>query len=428
MPDAQTHLVTLPNGVRVLTLRLPHRATVHVSVFVRSGSQHEARRANGIGHVIEHMAFKGTHTRSCQRINLDAERLGAEVNAHTDKDHTAFHIEGLAADAEAFVHMLGDIVLHSTFPEAELVREKQVILQELAEDEDDALAVAFRLFDQASWGAQPCAQPVIGRRRNIERFTRGELLAHVRRHYTGGNVVVAVAGDVDPRRICNAAAAALGAMPPGADAAPAKAGWLGGIRTRRVAGAGQTHMVLGFPLPSRREPHQAHVVAAALFGEGMSSPLLDHVRERLGLAYYVACAADVAEFGGQFVVEGSTAPAQAEAFLAEVRRLLAAQVRRTDSVALERARRQLVMRSLRDEERPARRLEAAVLDLYTQGQVRDPAAWRADVQAVSAAQVRAVFRQLADATPALAITGRVSAALKQHAQQLFGIAANLAAP
>mgnify|MGYP003704311903 CR=1 FL=1 len=91
-------LSTLPNGLRVVALPMPWRQTVSLSVYLRTGSLHEPARLAGISHVVEHMAFKGTATRDCQRINLDAERLGAELNAHTDKDHTAFHIDGLAAD------------------------------------------------------------------------------------------------------------------------------------------------------------------------------------------------------------------------------------------------------------------------------------------------------------------------------------------
>ena len=118
-PD--TTLATLPNGVRVVALRLPHLQSASVSVFVRSGSAHESRPLNGVSHVIEHMMFKGTATRDCRRINLDAERLGAEVNAHTDKDHTAFHMRGLGRHAALFVRMLGDIVRNASFPEDEVV-------------------------------------------------------------------------------------------------------------------------------------------------------------------------------------------------------------------------------------------------------------------------------------------------------------------
>ena len=172
---ADTLVATLGSGVRVAVVPLRHVATAAVSVFVRSGSQHESARMNGISHFIEHMAFKGTRSRDCQQINLDAERLGAEVNAHTDQGHTAFHMRGLARDAGAFVAMLGDIVLHGTFPEHEIERERQVILHEYTEDEDDPMSTAFKLFDVACYGDHPLARPVIGNRANVRRFTRAEL-------------------------------------------------------------------------------------------------------------------------------------------------------------------------------------------------------------------------------------------------------------
>ncbi|HRH89043.1 MAG TPA: pitrilysin family protein, partial [Rubrivivax sp.] len=247
--DPEPLLHTLANGVRVLVYRLPGRPTADVSVFVHTGSQHEAARDNGISHVVEHMAFKGTATRDCQRINLDAEALGAQVNAHTDKDHSAFHMAGLAADVPDFIRMLGDIVLQPTFPADELERERQVILHEYVEDEDDALSVGFRLFDKLSWGAHPLAQPVIGQRRCIERFSRDELLAYVQRQYSAANTVVAVAGDVDPDAIVRAAQMAFGTMPRGSDNRVAPPQWLGGLRTRALAGNPQTHVVLGFALP-----------------------------------------------------------------------------------------------------------------------------------------------------------------------------------
>ena len=157
-------LVQLPNGVAVLTAPLPHARSCAVAVFVRWGSAHESRALSGIGHVLEHMAFKGTATRDARRINLDAERLGAEVNAHTDKDHTAYHMRGLAGHAPELLAQLADIVRHATLPADELERERQVLLHEFTEDEDDPLSTAFKLFDRASFGLHPAAQPVISTR------------------------------------------------------------------------------------------------------------------------------------------------------------------------------------------------------------------------------------------------------------------------
>jgi predicted Zn-dependent peptidase len=404
-PEPQLH--TLANGVRVAVYPLPGRPTVDVSVFVHTGSQHEAARDNGISHVVEHMAFKGTATRDCQRINLDAEQLGAQVNAHTDKDHSAFHMSGLPGDAPAFVRMLGDIVLQPTFPADELERERQVILHEYVEDEDDALSVGFRLFDKLCFGTHPLAQPVIGQRRCIERFTRDELLAYVQRQYSAANTVLAVAGDVDAEAIVRAAEQAFGAMPRGSENRVAPPQWLGGLRTRALAGSPQTHVVLGFPLPALSGPHQAGVVAAALLGEGMSSPLMDQLRERRGLVYYAACSADVLELAGQFVIEASTSPQQLPEFFAEVVRLLLEQAEGKDAVALERARRQIVVRELRALERPSRRLEAAVLDLFALGRVRSRAETMAALADVSATQVRDCFASMLGAGAAIAVAGKL---------------------
>lgn len=405
--EPDTTVAVLPNGVRVLAIRLPQLETASVSVFVRTGSQHESRRLNGISHLVEHMAFKGTAERDCQRINLDAERLGAEVNAHTDKDHTAYHMRGLARDAGRFVRMLGDIVQHGIFPEAELERERQVILQEYAEDADDPVSAAYKLFDRACYGEHAAARPVIGERRNIERFTRADLLDYVARQYTGANVVVGVAGPVDAAAIVRDAEAAFGAMRRGAVNEVAPPPYVGGIRSRRQAGGSQTHVVLGFPVPSLKHEDPASVVAAALFGEGMSSPLLDELRERRGLVYHASCSADLMDLFGQFVVEASTAPEHLDEFFAEVSRLLRLQARRIDPVDLERARNQILVRSLRARERPYRRLEDAALDLFVHGRVRPHAERMVRIGTVTAADVRGAFERMFAAGASVAMSGRI---------------------
>ena len=405
--DADTAVATLPNRVRVVTIRIPHSAGASVSVFVGTGSRNESARLNGVSHVVEHMAFKGTLARDAHRLNLDAERLGAYVNAHTDKDHTAYHMSGLAQHAGTFVRMLGDIVRHSTFPEDELERERQVILQEFIEDEDDAVYTAFKLFDQACFGAHPLAQPVIGTRRNIERFTRDELLAYVQRQYTGANVVVGVAGDIAPAAIVDEVRKAFGSMPRGEPNAMTAPSYVGGLRTRRQAGSSQSHVVLGFPIPTLQGEHHAAVVAAALFGEGMSSPLMHEIRERRGLAYHTSCSADVADRWGLFVIEASLMPEHVAEFFDEVGKLLIAHTRTTDRVGLERARNQILVRRLQARERPGRQLEDAALDLFALGRIRPRAELAAQVAGVTAPQVREVFERMLAAGPSVAMAGRL---------------------
>ena len=407
--DVQAVLATLDNGVRVVVIPLPHLATASVSVFVRCGSQHESRRQNGISHVIEHMAFKGTRTRTCQQINLDAERLGADVNAHTDKDHTAFHMRGNARDAAAFVGMLGDIVRNGIFPEDELARERDVLLQEYTENEDDPMSTAFRLFDQACYGTHPAAQPVIGSRANIGRFVPADLAAFVGARHTGANIVVGVAGSVAAERIVAAARAAFEDMPRGEENRIAAPVFVGGVRARRVPGD-HVHVVLGFPIPAANEPHETFRVAAALFGEGMSSPLLDELRERRGLVYHADCSTDIRDAYGQFIIEASTMPQRLAEICAEIERMLLRQAERVAAVDFERARNQLAVRALFSHEAPEARLELAALDLFALGYIRSRDERLAAIAAVDAGQVRAAFAQLLARGAAIGMAGRYSKA------------------
>jgi predicted Zn-dependent peptidase len=415
--DADTTVATLPNGVRVVAIRRPYLSTVAVSVFVRTGSCHEDARRSGISHVIEHMAFKGTRTRDCQAINLDAERLGAEVNAHTDKDHTAFHMRGLARDAGAFIAMLGDIVLGSTFPDDELARERAVILQEMREGEDDPMAVAFECFDVACYRDHPAGRAVIGRRANIRRFARDELVAWVRQQYTGANTIVGVAGDIDVDGVVAGARAAFGAMRRGTANRIEPPVFIGGVRQRRFPESGQAHVVLGFPIAVLADAHLPYVVAAALLGEGMSSPLLDELRERRGLVYHADCWTDLRDAYGQWVIEASTPGARLGDYASALRRIVQAGSAVIDAVGLERARNQIAVRWLSDCESPAQRLEMAARDLFTLGRVRSTAEFSAGLAAVDASAVRDAFARMLATPPAIGVAGDLD---RSDARRLAG--------
>jgi predicted Zn-dependent peptidase len=418
-PRDATSVHTLANGVRVVAVARPDLQTAGVSVFVRVGSAHETGACNGIGHVLEHMAFKGTRERDAHRVNLDAEMLGAEVNAHTDKDHTAYHMRGLGEHAPRFVAMLADIVRHATFPDDELAREREVLLQEVAEVEDDPITVAYQLFDRACWAAHPGALPVIGQRRVIERCTRGQLTDHVQRHYSGANIVVAAAGAIDTPAVLRAAEAAFADMARGQPNELPPAGYAGGTRVKRMDVGRQVHLVMGYPIAGRSAGDAAADIAAAVLGDGMSSPLLAELREKRALVYHAACNADRFEFGGQLAIEASFAPAHVDTVIAQVVQLMHGLAEHVEAVDLERARNQVIVRLLRDDERLMQRAEDAALDLFALRRVRGVAERLAAVREVSSRQVRAAFQHMLDAGASVAITGSVGrAATRRIAEAL----------
>jgi predicted Zn-dependent peptidase len=421
-PPAPT-IANLANGARLIALPMPALATATVAVFVRSGSAHESKLHNGISHVVEHMLFKGTATRDARRINLDAERLGADVNAHTDRDHTAFYMRGLPEHVGEFTRMLSDLLLQPSFPAEELERERQVLLQELAEDEDDPVSTAYKLFDAACYGPHAAAMPVIGTRARVERLTRDDLAQFVQRHYSGANVAIAAAGAIDADAFLRQAASDFAGLATGEPNLVTLAPYVGGVRSRSQAGSSQTHAVLGGALPARRASsladEAASALAAAVLGEGMSSPLLHELREKRALAYHASAAADAMDMCGQFIIETSTAPERFDECLQAVLALLAAQAEGIDADELARAHRQLAVRRLRALEKPLRQIEDAALDLFAHARVRTHGERLAALEATAGEAVRAVFERLLAAGLSLAVTGHVPRATGQRARTLL---------
>jgi len=255
-------LHTLPNGVRLLAIPMPHVQSASVGLFLGGGSRDETPRTNGIGHVLEHMAFKGTTTRSVQAINLDAERLGAEVNAFTGKDMTGYFMTGLGRHAQHMLRMTADIVLNSIFPESELRRELEVIRQEAIEYDEDPQESSSELLDRAIWGEDPMGMPVIGPVGNIESFTRSDLVCHVQSHYVAEKTVVVAAGNFNVEAWLALAGELFAAMPASADPSlsrPAAAPkYVGQALARRFTQVSQVFLNVAFPLAPARQDEMSH--------------------------------------------------------------------------------------------------------------------------------------------------------------------------
>ncbi len=417
-------LHTLPNGVRLLALPMPHVQSASVGVFLRVGSRDETPETNGISHVLEHMAFKGTATRSVQAINLDAERLGADVNAYTGKDSTGYFMTGLGQHALQLLGMTADIVLHSTFPEAELQRELEVIRQEAIEYDEDPEDSSSDLLDRALWGDDPMGMPVIGTVENIEGFTRDDLVRHVQRHYVAGKAIVAAAGNFDVDAWMRRAGELFSGMPasPACGAGsqpPTPAPHVGQAVARRFTQVSQVFLNIAYPLgPSgpagagtgTAMPPQrwrlAAALAANLFGGGMSAPLVDTVRERLGLAYTADATIDSGDAWLNFVVHAVTTPDKVEELVRATGGLLHAQAAAIDPVHLERAKNQLTVSRVRGSERPFATMERAVEEMFAHGTVTPLAETVELIGDIRADEVQQVFARMLAHPPALSITGK----------------------
>jgi predicted Zn-dependent peptidase len=418
-------LRTLANGVRLLAIPMPHVQSASVGVFLRVGSRDETPESNGISHVLEHMAFKGTSTRTVQQINLDAERLGADVNAFTSKNMTGYFMTGLGRHAEQFLRMTADIVLDSTFPEQELKRELEVIRQEAIEYEEDPEESSSELLDRAIWGDHPMGMPVIGTVKNIEGFTRQDLVAHVRSHYVAENTIVAAAGNFDVQALLALAAELFAGMRACGDEArpvtPAR--YVGSATARRFTQVSQVFLNMGYPLApdsAGEIPQQRWRLAASLaanvFGGGMSAPFVDTIREQMGLAYTAHSTMESGDVWGSFVVHAVTTPDKLDALMSATGGLLRAHATNIDPVHLERAKNQLTVSRVRASERTYATMEQAVEELFASGAVVPTADAVAMIDSIGAEEVRLVFERMLRHPLALAITGKAASA--KSARQL----------
>src|SRR6185503_10427654 len=173
----------LKSGLKVATDAMPDVDTVSLGVWVNVGTRDEQAEVNGITHLLEHMAFKGTKRRTARQIAETIEEVGGHLNAYTTREQTAYYAKVLAEDAPLAVDIVTDILQHATFEEDELKRERAVVLQEIGQAIDTPDDIIFDHFQATAYPDQPLGRPVLGRAEIVENLTRDDLFAYAANHY-----------------------------------------------------------------------------------------------------------------------------------------------------------------------------------------------------------------------------------------------------
>src|SRR5215203_5397658 len=251
--DDQTVRITpLGNGLTVATETMPHIVTATLGVWVGAGSRHERDDEHGLSHLIEHMAFKGTRRRSARKIAEDIENVGGDINAATSVETTSYTARVLGENVDLALDVLGDILTDSVFDEAELEREKNVILQEYAAVEDTPDDLIYDAFMETAFAEQAIGRPILGTPDTIKSFDEATIRAFMAREYAPGRMVLAAAGDVNHAQIVEAAERFFGAMPTVERTAFTVGRYTGGER-RIARQLEQANLVLGLPGLSFKE-------------------------------------------------------------------------------------------------------------------------------------------------------------------------------
>ncbi|HEV2344531.1 MAG TPA: pitrilysin family protein [Actinocrinis sp.] len=306
----------LPGGIRVITEAMPSVRSVTLGVWVGVGSRDEGPESAGASHYLEHLLFKGTARRSALDISASIEAVGGEINAFTTKEYTCYYARVLDADLPLAADVVTDVVAAALIRPEDVESERGVILEEIAMTDDDPGDVVHDEFALALFGDSPLGRPIAGTVQSVKALTRNQIAEHYHRHYTGPNLVVAAAGNLDHDRVVELIYEAFqrststtdshllldpALTPSGprnlASTAPSGAGTR--LINRKTE---QAHLVLGMPGVHRTDDRRwALGVLAAVLGGGMSSRLFQEVREKRGLAYsvysYASQYADAGAFG-----------------------------------------------------------------------------------------------------------------------------------
>ncbi|MCW5941207.1 MAG: insulinase family protein [Fimbriimonadaceae bacterium] len=323
------HKYTLANNVRVLVEPLPHVQSAAVGLWCVTGSSHEEADEAGITHLIEHMLFKGTSKRTAKEIAEAIEGRGGMLNAFTDKESTCYYCRVLMEDVAHGVEVLGDMMTRSLFDPEELKREKGVVLEEIKRSEDEPGDLVHDLHFEHCWPSHPLGKPVIGTPESVSSFEREHLLRYMERRYRGENVVLSIAGHVDPEVALAAAEETLGSIPSGGATAeldrPVRA-----CGTREVSrDVEQVHFCIGAEGCSVYDDdlYTMTVLDGAL-GGSMSSRLFQEIREKRGLAYAIGSYSIFYRPGGAYTVYGGTSlenwPLVQELVSAEIEKVIQA--------------------------------------------------------------------------------------------------------
>ncbi|HIJ62119.1 MAG TPA: insulinase family protein [Rhodospirillaceae bacterium] len=399
------HLTRLDNGLTVVTDTMPSVQTASVGVWVNAGTRHEAPEINGVSHLLEHMAFKGTERRSARAIAEEMDAVGGHLNAYTSREHTAYYAKVLKEDVGLAVDLIGDILQHSTLDPEELAREQAVVVQEISQALDTPDDIVFDHFQSTAYPDQAVGRPVMGTADLVRGMSRQTIAGYLSDTYGAGRMILSAAGNLEHEAVVEMAGKAFRALPAERPVAEEAARYSGG-EYREERDLEQVHVVLGFNGVAYQHPDfYAASVLSTLLGGGMSSRLFQEVREKRGLAYSVYSFASSYTDGGLFTIYAGTGPDE----VAEVLPLLCDEIMKvtlgvTDEEIL-RARAQLKSSILMSLESTASRCEQAARQLLSYGRLVPLAEVVANVEAVDGAAVRRAAARIFAGKPTLATIG-----------------------
>lgn len=399
---------TLSNGLRVATDTMPGTRTASVGVWVGTGARAEPKEINGVAHFLEHMAFKGTRSRSARQIAEEIEAAGGYLNAYTARENTAYYAKVLAEDLPLAVDIVADILQNPTFDEVELERERGVILQEIGQCHDTPDDLVFDLFQEVAYPDQSMGRPVLGTSETVRRMPRDSIRDFMARRYAGENMVLCAAGGVDHDRFLAIAEEKFQALGAVQETEIAQADYQGGEH-RLNRDSEQVHLLLGFEGPSfAGDDYYTSNVLSALLGGGMSSRLFQSIREERGLVYSIYSFAWTFADTGLFGIYAGTGEDDVGELVPVMTDEILGLADSLTDVEIARAITQVKASLLMSRESSGGRCDQLGNQVLIHGRALDEAEQVAAVERVGKAELQALARRIFASRPTVSAIGPLS--------------------
>ncbi|MBR4932688.1 MAG: insulinase family protein [Alphaproteobacteria bacterium] len=398
----------LPNGIRIITDSSETSDSVSLGVWVSVGARYETADINGISHMLEHMAFKGTTTRSAFDISKEIEDVGGIINAYTGKDMTAYYVRVLKENQDLGLDIITDIVQNSVMDKEELEKEKGVIIQEINMQNDTPDDLVFDYYHSVAYSDQPLGRAILGTAETVRRIDSQKLLDYMHTQYTTERMIVSASGAVNHDEFVEKCAQKLTTVSTHKmqNSVPAK--YIGGEK-RVVKPHEQVNLVFGFEGFSYNHPdYYVGSVLSAILGGGMSSRLFQEIREKRGLVYSIYAFNSPETDTGTFGVYAGTG----ENEVAELMPVLCDElIRLPDTLTEEeinRAKARMRASILMRLENMASHAEMNAIDMIVHGQLVPKQEVIAKINAIEKSDLERVARLLLKQKPTLAAIGPIT--------------------
>ncbi|MBK1665738.1 peptidase M16 [Rhodospirillum rubrum] len=395
----------LPGGLTVATDFVPSVESLTLGAWVATGTRHEAPAVNGVSHLLEHMAFKGTRKRSARQIAEEIEAVGGHLNAYTSRENTAYYARVLREDEDVALDILGDILQHSTFDPTELGREREVVVQEIYQAIDTPDDIIFDHFQETAFPDQALGRPVLGTEKVVRGLTREIVDGYMRAHYAPERTVVAAAGRIDHDAFVAKVTDHFSALPGRGIPAEEPGRYAGGV-FREERDLEQVHIVLGFEgIRHGDDDYYAASVLSTLHGGGMSSRLFQEIRENRGLAYSIYSFSSSYQDTGLYAIYAGTSEKEAAELIPVLCDETARLADSLTEVEVARARAQLKASILMALESTSSRCEQMARQIQVYGRPIGIDEVVAKLDGVTIDQVAACARRIFTRPPTLAAIG-----------------------